>query len=160
MIIEIIGLVIAFLNAVGTFGIAYIVYRWTQRAEIARAARQAHVEWQTYNSFIFTDPEFAKIERSFHPFDDISPTIQKKIYVCFMFLNVAYMVWINSKHSISDEYLARSTEMNVANQLYRNREFVEKYVFPRGYSRDFVDAVRRAWTVIDQQGGPVDIHHQ
>jgi hypothetical protein len=149
MTFDMAGLMVGLLDAIGTIGIAYIVYRWAKKTENANATREAQNEWQQYNQLVLTNPDVAQVDRNLHQHGDISAEDHRKMFVYFMILNMGLNIWISKQNKLIRPDIAVSINKNISSLLHKDKDFIEQHVFPRGYPDLFAELLREHWQGID-----------
>lgn len=144
-LIDWLSLLVSTIGALATAILAVVVFRFTRKSEKNEITRSVQSDWRDYNLAILADADLQNIEADNHLFDGISTIEVKKMSIYFIKLNVPYNMWIASKNDLLE---MKDVDREITNQsdlLFKDRAFVEKHIFPRGYDDAFCELFRHKW---------------
>lgn len=135
--------------------IAFAAYvHWNQRKlQKHLNTRDFNSAWQGFNQTLVSNDAFVGFERVAHPYGELSEEDVKRLYFYFMRFNVAYSAFIGDKQLRSK--LAESALKNEINVSFKDREFIKRHVFRRGYDSDFAEKFIAGWEKIETTGDPL-----
>lgn len=153
-LMEWLSLLVSTVGAVATAILAVVVFRFTRKSEKNEITRSVQSDWRDYNLAILADKDLQKIEAGNHLFDDLTIAEVKKMSIYFIKLNVPYNMWIASNNDLLD---IKDADREIANQselLFKDRLFIEKHIFPRGYDDAFCELFRIKWKALAAKANP------
>ena len=119
--------------------------------------RDFNLSWQAFNQVVADDQDFQDFEMVLHPYGELCRVQIKRVYFYFMRFNTAYSAYRNTGEFHSP--LAISALHTEANVSFKDREFVRKHVFSRGYDREFCDKFEELWEEIETTGKFLPMHN-
>lgn len=128
----------------------------TRKNQSFVGTRDFNLSWQAFNQLVSNDTDFQDFETALHPYDELSRLEVKRMYFYFLRFNTAYSAFRNGDEFHSP--LALSALRTEANVSFKDREFVRKNVFGRGYDKSFSDEFEKMWDEIKSSGQFLAMH--
>lgn len=154
--LQIITMILSILSLAVTSGIAWVIHRWTKRAEESAASREVRAIWQSVNAHVITDIDIQDFEINNLLDTQLNRQEIKKVFYYFMQINAGYTAWYAAhKGIITDNHLKEVVD-NTASILYKDREFVQTYCLRRGYEAAFVGEIKNKWEELYKKYGDVN----
>lgn len=142
--------------AIAAFLFSLFNFWKTRKNQSFTGTRDFNLSWQSFNSIVAVDLDFQDFEASLHPFAELSRRDVKKMYFYFLRFNTAYSAFRNGDEFFSP--LALSAIRTEANVSFKDRAFVRKNVFGRGYDKAFSDEFENMWKQIEASGKFLGMH--
>lgn len=137
---------VIFAVAITAFLFSLFNFWKTKKDQNFTGTRDFNHSWQTFNQVVINDVDLQDFEGAFHPFGELSRRDVKKMYFYFLRFNNAYSAFRNGDEFHSP--LALSAIRTEANVSFKDRLFVRKNVFGRGYDKDFSEEFEKMWKQI------------
>ena len=147
---------VAICTALITGYIAWIAHTINKRDKTHGRFAETILNWQNLNSTAIADERILSIDAQNHPFGELSIDEARKMYWYFYFLNSARAAFGAWKADLLDDHYVNAYLNNTANVLHRDRDFVRRNCFTRGYPT-LPDEIERRWAIIDVEGKPLEI---
>lgn len=132
-------------------------YRWQKTAKDRDSYVSAIHNYHNINLLVIGNPELQDIESENHFVGSgLSRKEIRKMFFYFEQLNSIGRVLKNSPDGLivpeEDQgvYFVSSVK-NIAKCIYKDREFIRRNCFPRGYTKAFVDFMNKQWEEAEQE---------
>jgi hypothetical protein len=152
------------LGAVGSIGVAVLVYIWQRKATRAQTGATFAEQMRHYNMLVLEDAGLQQFEAERHPYgremaQGFTAEDAKTMYRFFILLNVVRAMHVAKRSGAIDDLDYNAVIRNTANMTFRDREFIRAHCFPRGYTRAFRDQFEEKWKRREENGGVPIMDH-
>ena len=147
--VKILAIAASVLMSLLSLCLSFIVFKRQMRHRRFELLRNLNADFQKFNQIIIDDDDFIAIESKTHPYGDLSKEQTKKMYYYFMRLNLASLAFYGEKDGHMPKNEAEAILNNEIFLMMKDRDFIEKHVFVRGYNKRFIRYIVRRWKKLE-----------
>lgn len=138
--------ILAVCFSTAALGFSIYTYNRQKKKQNFLGTRDFNLSWQSYNQVVSNDKDFQEFEQSLHPHGELTRKDVKRMYFYFMRFNTIYSAF--RENGEFNSALATSALHTEANVSFKDRHFVRRHVFSRGYDKDFSRKFEAMWQKI------------
>ncbi len=130
--------------------VAVMLYKWHRDTAKISNNRLLNENLRHYNELMISNEQLQDLDIKRHRWGNLEKDELIMMYQYFIYLNLTQSAF-KARKALDNEVF-ESQLNNAANLTYKDREFINQHVFPRGYSGGFQSELKKRWEKIYKDG--------
>lgn len=148
--VEIVTNIAIFIALTTSAIVAILLYKWHQRSARITNNRLLNEDMRHFNELIISNDKLQDLEIERHTWGNLEKDQIITMYQYFILLNTTQSAWKAFDRKALDKELYDSHANNTAKLTHKDRDFITKHVFPRGYNKNFQKEIEKRWETIKE----------